>query len=112
MNILNNFSDVLQKLERRQSTMETIDWTPGKKGKMAGVLTIGYTSEEEVDLKHPQRQRTVVPIIWDSQELAFLKSQLDDHECEIARRSGRGVRQPLIRGQGGHQHQNRVAKTS
>ena len=89
----------LQKLKRRQSALETVAWSPEKKRKMTAVLTLDYTSEEEVDVDHPQRQRTVIPMSWESQELGLLKRQLDAHELTKARATGRGVRQPVVRGQ-------------
>lgn len=89
----------LQKLKRRLSALETIDWTPEKKAKMTPVLTTEYTSEEELDDSQQERRRTVIPLQWESAELALCKRQLDAHDHATYRRSPRGHRYQVVRDQ-------------
>ena len=88
-----------QKLNRRKEALKTVPWSPATRAKFAEVLTYDYMSKEDTDQTHPQRQRTVIPLAWESPELRLLKQQLDNHETTLSIAKGKGVRQPVARDQ-------------
>ncbi|CAB4029584.1 Hypothetical predicted protein [Paramuricea clavata] len=72
-----------EKLGRRLSSLNSKDWTPERKAKVAAVLTLDYISSEESDADEEGKTvYTVKTLPWQSQNLKKKKKSLDKHHME------------------------------